>query len=279
MKRLLPLLPALLLFLTACAKDAIPPEGPRVGITYGTIQMKLYRFGIDVNGAYRDAVKKTGGHPVLLSVRDDEGALMKKLEACDGILIPGGYDVNPSLYGEKPDEKLEAVDDALDALEKKVLDHARLKKLPVLGICRGHQFINVYYGGSLYQDIPSRYKSPSPVRHRKSKDYFVYKTAVACFHEVTIEPGSMLRTVMETDTLKVNTYHHQAVKRLAPGFRVSARSLDGSVEAIEGTGDRFIMGVQFHPEKMAKDNPVMYRPFKLFMERVHESRTPLKLAM
>ncbi len=258
------------LALGGCSSPETGEQGPKIGITYGTIQTKLLKYRIDINGEYAAALAKEGAGVVRIFVTDDPVVVRTKLATLDGVLVPGGFDVDPARYGEERDPKLEAVDDALDALEYMVLDHARDALLPVLGICRGMQILNVYHGGSLYQDIPAYYKSDAPVVHRKQLDLRVYRHATDCYHEVAIGKGSMLHRLLGVDSLPVNSLHHQGVKKLAPGFRVAARTGDGFVEAIEYTGGRFIAGTQFHPEKMLAENPRFASLFGEFVAAASE---------
>lgn len=267
MKRLLSLISAAgIVLLISCGPEQVPEKGVRIGITYGWVQAISERVNRDINGEYCSAIAEYGGIPVKLSVYDDPEEIDAKLATVKAVLLPGGFDIQPSRYNEEEDEKLESVDKKLDALEYRVLSFAREKKLPVLGICRGHQMINVFHGGSLYQDIPSMFKGLKKVKHRITEEGILYNSAKPCFHDTTLIKGSVLNRSLGTGRIKVNTYHHQAVKKPAPGFIVTARSDDGSVEAIEYAGDRFIMGVQFHPEKMIKRDPVFKEIFRCFMQ-------------
>jgi len=142
-----------------------------------------------------------------------------------------------------------------------VLDYARGHSLPVLGICRGHQLLNVYYGGSLIQDIPSKHKSDVTVKHR-----YTPRNHPDAKHLIMIEEGSMLHDLLGVSEIETNTIHHQAVKQLADGFKITARSADGIAEAMESEGSVFIMGVQFHPERMFDTAPSMKAIFKRFLE-------------
>jgi len=145
--------------------------------------------------------------------------------------------------------------------------------VPILGICRGHQFLNVYFGGSLYQDIPSQLKAKTSATHRIR----VKGVSQPCWHEITILPDTRLFSIMGTSKYNVNSYHHQGVKRLGKGLEAVSYSADGLVEAIEGAGARrgtpqgYLLGVQFHPEKNLKD-PAMNRIIKSFIEAGHEFR-------
>ena len=263
---------AVLIATAGCSGPEQGGDGPKIGITYGTIQTKLFKYRIDINGEYASALAREGAGIVRIFVTDDPVVVRTRLATVGGVLIPGGFDVDPARYGEARDPKLEAVDEALDALEYTVLDHAREAGLPVLGICRGMQILNVYHGGSLYQDIPAYYTSDSPVVHRRQLDLWVYRHAADCFHDVSIEKGSLLHRLLGVDALAVNSLHHQGVKKLAPGFRVTARTADGFVEAMEHTGGRFVVGTQFHPEKLLADTPRFSSLFGEFVAAAAEGR-------
>ncbi len=256
----------IVLFVTSCGNQEPSSNGPSIGITYGQVQMKMKKFCIDVNNDYVEAVRDNGGNAVEITINDPEIVIQEKLHTLDGVLIPGGLDVHPSRYNENEYEKLEAVDKELDALEFTVLEYARKNKLPVLGICRGCQILNVFYGGSLYQDIPTQFESDKTIQHRDQLDLVLYTHSVACYHEVNLSNISILHDILDRDSLEVNTYHHQAVKDLAPGFVVNARSVDGLVEGIERRGGPFILGTQFHPEKMREDRPVFNSIFVKFIQ-------------
>ncbi len=258
----------------SCGKDT-SFEGPRIGITYGKIQTLALKIGVDINGQYRTALAKQRANATPIFADDDPAQVKKKLASIDGLLVPGGLDVDPLRYGEKKDGKCEAVDEKLDALEYRALAHARERRLPVLGICRGEQILNVFYGGSLYQDIPSQYASASVVRHRDQLDLRFYKHARECFHEITFTRGSRLGLLLGTKPVRINSYHHQGVKKLAPGFVVVGRSDDGFVEAIERPGEPFVVGVQFHPEMLCDEDPRFSEIFKAFIDDVKRRKKEL----
>ncbi|MDF1810707.1 MAG: gamma-glutamyl-gamma-aminobutyrate hydrolase family protein [Verrucomicrobiales bacterium] len=197
---------------------------------------------------YAEAVTKAGGIPVILPY--DNEKIPEHLTKLDGILFPGGADVPPTLYGEEEihptvktvsDERLEFEYD-LAKLWLKETDK------PYLGICLGCQMLNVVQGGSLIQDIPSEFGAD----HRVD-------------HDVEIVTGSKIYSIFGKEVLSVNSRHHQAVRNLGEGLKVAAKSPDGIIEAIELMSDRFVVGVQWHPEKL-KDNSDQEKLFRQFIE-------------
>jgi len=241
---------------------------PKIGLIYSTEALQILEGeGRDIRKTYRDALEEQDADVVILGQSQPPSVIYERLENLNGVLLPGGIDVDPVFYGQERAPKLEDTDAALDQFEFRVLDHARRNRLPVLGICRGHQVMNVYYGGSLIQDIPSQHISDVTVKHR-----YVPRIHPDAQHPITITPGSILHDVLQTERIVVNTIHHQAVERLAAGFGVSARSEDGIIEAMESTGDIFLVGVQFHPEKMSNDDRRMKALFARFVKEAAKRR-------
>ena len=251
-----------------CPVFAAFADGPSIGLIYAAPKfVKLQEKGKDDQRPYREAVVDNGGVVVVISQTYAPERVDALLPGLDGVLLPGGIDVDPKHYGEARHEKLEKTDAALDRLEFKVLDHAKARGLPVLGVCRGHQVLNVYFGGTLVQDIPSECHCPCTVAHR-----YPALSKEKKEHPITIEKGSLLHELFGTERLVVNTYHHQAVRELAPGFVITARTDDGVVEAIEGTGAPFILGVQFHPEKLRPKDPRFNAPFQRLVEEARKAQ-------
>jgi len=235
-------------------------------MTYGTVQAVAAFVGWDINDAYRRAIGASGGQIVELSVFDDDEEIAAKLSTLHGILIPGGLDIEPRRYAEAQDEKLEFTDGRLDSLEFRILEFARQRSLPVLAICRGHQLLNVFRGGSLYQDIPSQYaEAPRPTVHRILDEGLIYDAPLPCTHDLEIKRDTRLFQLLQVDTIGVNSYHHQAIKGLGKGLDVVAVSPDGLPESIEGRGERFVLGVQFHPEMMFEETPRFGAIFEAFI--------------
>ena len=194
---------------------------------------------ITVNASYADAVARGGNVPLVIprfgtDVQFD--VLMSKL---DVLILTGGEDVDPARYKTPKSPKLGKVNAPRDDFDFRLLAAARRRNLPVIGICRGCQLMNIAFGGTLWQDLPSEFPVKD-VQHRN------------VHHRISIEPNSRFARVMGVTNALVNSYHHQAVKDLAPDFRIVAKSPDGVVEAIEC--DTYpAIGVQFHPEKMICD--------------------------
>lgn len=215
---------------------------PVIGLLYSAAQAAELP-GKDALSSYSKAVSAAGGDILALSPLLSPEETAKRLASVNALLVPGGIDVSPELYGEKPHEKLEAVDPQFDACEYSALKTAVERGIPVLAICRGMQILNVFSGGSLYQDIPAQVRGAVPVGHRKRDENNVSQP---CHHDVSVATGTLLGDIMGAGRTAVNSYHHQAVKRAAPGFAISAVADDGVIEGIEKGN---ILAVQFHPEK------------------------------
>jgi len=186
---------------------------------------------------YITSLEKAGATVKVLEPGRD--VLPAALDECDGLLLTGGVDVDPSEYGEAPHPTVE-LDPARDDYELALARLAIEKDMPLLAICRGSQVLNVAAGGSLIQDLPSQH--PGTIGHSITES----KDAIA--HDVAIQPGTCLSVLLGSPTIAVNSRHHQSVKDPAPGFVVSATSPDGVVEAIERKDAAFCVGVQWHPE-------------------------------
>lgn len=182
----------------------------------------------------------------------------------DGFILTGGADIHPNRYGKEQDLHRCHVDIDRDSLEFALLEKAQQNQLPILGICRGAQLLNVAYGGTLIVDIPSDYYGDNQVSSALENDNQSViehraNNGVDARHYLDIEPGSMIKKICGVNEGEVNSAHHQAVEYLANYFRVSARSSDGLIEAYEVNDpgiSPFIMGVQWHPERMEYDNPL-----------------------
>ncbi len=197
---------------------------------------------------YVDAVLLSGGAPVLLPPTDDREAIAAVICRVDALLLSGGGDVDPLSYGEEPHPTCARQDPVRDRMEFEAVRLAMGARLPILGICRGIQVLNVALGGTLIQDVPSQVSGA--VEHAPKK-----------VHAIAIEPGSLLARVLGTRALEVNSRHHQAVKDVAAGLRVNARGPDGVIEGLEADDGRPILAVQCHPETVAAQYPIFQKIF------------------
>ncbi len=217
---------------------------PVVGITARKIHFfhkdrPFPRWGVAID--YCGAVEAAGGLPIILPLSQDVAVLDGMFELLDGLLLPGGLDVDPVHYGEEPTRLLDDVDPLRDLTELHLARRALAEDLPTFGICRGEQLLNVAAGGSLYQDLHND-------SGLKTLKHFQQTAEERPSHTVAVEPGTMLAEIVGGRDVRVNSYHHQAVKDLAPGFRITARAKDGIVEAIESLQHTYVLGVQWHPE-------------------------------
>lgn len=222
---------------------------PRIGITCSPLRGEAYY------NAYVRAIESAGAEPVMLwsaeSSADSPDGL-GILARVDGLLIPGGWDVDPLQYGEQRSRDVIELDPALDRTEMRLVREARDACVPVLGICRGQQLINVALGGSLFQHIDGH------DLHGRPRDLLS--------HSVEIEPDSEFGQVVSGESSMVNSLHHQAVGQVAPGLRVTARSPDGVVEGLE-SGDGLVVAVQCHPEELVERHAWARSLFSRFVER------------
>jgi putative glutamine amidotransferase len=220
-------------------------DRPKIGITVQP------RRGMEYYVPYRRAVTAAGADPV------DLVPGTKALPELDGLLLPGGWDVDPSFYGEPPDEKVVETDPELDETELSMFRQAREREIPVLGICRGQQVINVAMGGSLVQHLEGH-----EVRaHGRSH----------LAHSIEVNPTSELGQAAGTHQIRVNSFHHQAIRELAEGLHQTARGDDGTVEGVE-SDDGLIVAVQCHPEELTTDLPWARNLFERFVARARGRR-------
>ena len=229
---------------------------PLIGVTTQTLQAidgipEGLPHSVVMNQRYYHAVASAGGAPVLVPLLDDLETLRAIYERTDGILIPGGVDVDPATFGEKPHERLGRIDPARDRVEIQLVKWAVEDNKPLLGLCRGLQVINVALGGTLYQDLETEY--PNPIKHDYFPTYGYSRDHLA--HQVAVEAGSRMRHALVDAAVPVNSMHHQGIKALATGLSASAVAPDGLIEAAESTSESYIVGVQWHPEVFELSDP------------------------
>jgi microsomal dipeptidase-like Zn-dependent dipeptidase/gamma-glutamyl-gamma-aminobutyrate hydrolase PuuD len=214
-----------------------------------------------ISNAYVNAVIKAGGTPVLIPLTNDVLVLENILSKIDGLILSGGGDIYAPLFNEELHPAVESYDLERDHYDIQLVKRAAEKQMPILGICRGHQVINVAFGGSLIQDIPSQVPE-SKVNHNQTEAREIGT------HPITIAPDSKLSQILHrapctVHPLSVNSFHHQAVKAIAPELEAVAHAEDGVIEAIESSEGKSILGVQWHPENMAvAENDTMLSLFK-----------------
>lgn len=207
---------------------------------------------------YIRAIEELGGVPLVLPLHADRTTRRQILHNLDGLLITGsGPDLPPSLYGERQRFPFKIVSERRASFELDIVRLAKQADLPLLGICGGMQTMNVACGGSLIQDIPAQISQP--LQHRQETH------ATNLSHTVTVAPGSLLRRIVRSASMRVNSSHHQSVNAVAPSLIASAQASDGIVEAIESPAHRFFLGIQWHPEFLFDRYPLHRRLFEAFL--------------
>ncbi|MCZ7625162.1 MAG: hypothetical protein C3F12_10665 [Candidatus Methylomirabilota bacterium] len=215
---------------------------PKIGITSWHYQDNDERWEAILEG-YPRAVLEAGGLPLILPIASREPALAEAyLEAIDGLILTGGADIHPSFYGQTILERCGEIDQERDRFEMALVQNARNRDLPLLGICRGLQVVNVALGGSLYQDLS--YREQTDPAHQSAREQRGEPV-----HQVSIVQGTRLAEMLGVRDLRVTSTHHQIIHDLAPGLMVNAVAPDGVIEGIEGAG-QLLLAVHWHPERM-----------------------------
>lgn len=217
-------------------------------------QMGTDLFRKYMKSKYVQSLERAGAQVLWVELDDMDKAIEEAL-GCDGLLLPGGADIDPKLYGQTASEKCGKPNEKRDAAEPKILEAFLKTNKPILGICRGVQLLNVYLGGTLLQDIKETQK------YKHSDFLSRAKTA----HPISIEKGSKLYDILGTETAQVNSLHHQAIDKVGNGLKVTAKSGDGFVEALELEGYPFCVAVQWHPEHMSKKSEEQRKLFSAFV--------------
>ena len=235
---------------------------PLIGITCRTYSALPQVEGADSALSFlgqkelADCIVRAGGNPVLLPSVEGDRYAREIVAELDGVLVSGGSDSDPAGYGQEPHPKLGFVDDLKSRFETVLVRAALDSGVPVFGICGGHQMLNVVCGGTLHQDITAC--TGSTMQHAVSQ------TESRPCHSVEIVPGSRLHAIVGETKLRVNSTHHQAVDRVGDGLVVTARAPDGTIEAIERPDGPFVLGVQWHPERLVERDAASRRLFDAF---------------
>jgi putative glutamine amidotransferase len=238
---------------------------PLIGITAGEVRDATRPDSITVQGqgyTYIDAIVRAGGLPIILPITTNKIVLRQIYERVDGLLLAGGNDLNPKLYREKAYPTTTDFSDERDATEIQLAKWALEEPKSILAICRGMQLINVLHGGTLYQELSV--DLPTASDHMVSTKL---KNNFHLAHELIIEPSSRLVKILGATKVYANSHHHQAIKKLGKDLIVSAKTVDGVIEAIEGTHQSYLIGVQAHPESLEKEvEPRWQKMFASFVE-------------
>lgn len=225
---------------------------PMIGVTAPLRDGKII-----VSQDVMQAVLAGGGIPVVLPYTKNHDSIREMIERIDGLLLSGGVDIDPTLFGEEPLPGLGEIMPQRDELETQLIREALGQDLPILAICRGVQMLNVVAGGNMYQDVSSQKANILQHSQKAPTDHLS--------HFVNIEKGSKLQQIIGQERIKVNSFHHQAVKDPAPGFQVTAAASDGVVEAIESLQHTFVVGVQWHPECSVSSDEPSQKIFRAFI--------------
>ena len=205
---------------------------------------------------YSYAIERAGGTPFIIPYTEDEELISYYANICDGFLFSGGCDIEPKKFGEETKSTCGNIQKFRDALEFAVFKKAFEQKKPIMAICRGIQVINVALGGTLYQDIPT--EIPSEISHRQKEPKNMPS------HEVQILSDTPLMELILKAKMTANSFHHQAIKALGEGLEVMALADDGIIEAVYYNGENYIMGYQWHPERLCEfeeDNKTLFLDF------------------
>lgn len=219
---------------------------------------------VSMPNSYVQVIERAGGLPIIIPYVNDKENVKKYVELCDGILFSGGADVCPAHYGEEARDVCGATEPQRDETELAFFDAVYGTKKPILGVCRGSQFLNVALGGTLYQDLDT--DAPSSVVHRQKEKMF------DCYHSVKIIEGSFLSKLLNKDTICVNSFHHQAIKKLGDGLVPAALAEDGIIEAISLDGEQYLRAYQWHPERIDDESEDSKKIFEDFIKACKKTK-------
>ena len=236
---------------------------PKIGLNASFLQSDNKGWAVTVKSAYPDAILRAGGTPIILPPMEDIAKLRDAVAEMDAILLIGGGDIRAERFGAEQSPLADLVHERRENFDFALAAVTLALAKPVLGICLGCQVLNVLYGGTLYQDLPTEFIheddcSEKNVQHSNA------------LHAVNIKPDTLLAQILGTGSLDVNSRHHQATRDVGCGLVVSARSKDGLVEGIEDPSRPFVLGVQWHPEDLI-DIPVHLNLFTHFIEAARKT--------
>ncbi|MDD2503983.1 MAG: gamma-glutamyl-gamma-aminobutyrate hydrolase family protein [Clostridia bacterium] len=239
---------------------------PIIGITCDyDWEAKIFKL----HSGYVEGISRAGGLPLIIppisacAVSESISNILSQIQA---LLLTGGQDVHPRYFGEEPHTAIGRVNPQRDELELPLCLAAVQAGMPVLGICRGIQLINVALGGDIYQDLKTQFEGRDLICHSQSAPTWTE------FHKISIHEGSRLHHIFGVNQVYTNSFHHQAVRTLAPGLEFAASAADGVIEAVESKSHSFLVGVQWHPERMLEDSH-MLGLFKAFVEAAGVQKT------
>jgi gamma-glutamyl-gamma-aminobutyrate hydrolase PuuD len=245
------------------------------------LSLSLHDFGDYAGVGFQRPLALAGG--VGLMLPRVEGQLEEALDVCDGVLLGGGRDIDPSRYGQEPTEHLAPTEPHRDAFELELTERALDRGLPLLGMCRGMQILNVALGGTLVQDVSVR---PEWAEHPSDRGWRAWKLVEQASlagseevpphprHPIDIEPGSRLHAALGVERIEVDSFHHQALDEVASDLTVVARAPDGVVEAVELDGDRYVLAVQWELQEEWRVDRRFLEPFAQFVEAAADGSRP-----
>jgi putative glutamine amidotransferase len=227
---------------------------PLIGLTMSLQEERIQT----VSREYSDAVRRAGGMPVAIPNCADLESVAETAERMDAVVLTGGGDIDPSLFGEEPLPGLGEIVPERDRIETALVRQLLQRDKPILAVCRGCQVLNIAAGGDMYQDLYTQCKGVLQHHQRSPRHHPT--------HTIHLVKGTLLHQLAQDNTTRVNSFHHQAVRSVPPPLRVAARTADGVIEAIESDRHRFVVGVQWHPECMVGEDPFSRRLFEALVE-------------
>ena len=237
-----------------------PVIGITCSLTASAIGDSMYTLERNIIARdYASAIEHAGGTPLLIPHVGDLECIDQYLGVLDGLVLSGGGDVDPLLFGQEPHRNIGSVDRVRDEMELQLTQKALNQDLPILAICRGIQMLNIAAGGTIYQDIAAEMPQPTLCHSQTGAGWYAS-------HTIDLLPETRLLQIIGSPTIRVNSFHHQAVRDVAEDFIITAKAKDNVIEAIESPTHRFALGVQCHPEMMWERHPEALNLFAAFLK-------------